>query len=92
MKKKLFASAAFLAVLGSTASTASAQEVLTGDTTPLVVPALSGLRLGIPGAGYWDNLEPGVEQVIDVFEEPPSPSGFGGGTKIVVRKQTPRSS
>jgi len=31
-------------------------------------------------------LEPGVEQVIDVFEEPPSPSGFGGGTKIVVRK------
>ena len=31
-------------------------------------------------------LEPGVEQVIDVFDEPPSPSGFGGGTKIVVRK------
>ncbi len=23
---------------------------------------------------------------MDVFEEPPSPSGFGGGTKIVVRK------
>ena len=23
-----------------------------------------------------------MEQVIDVFEEPPSPSGFGGGTKI----------
>lgn len=38
-------------------------EVLTGDTTPLKVPALSGLRLGLPGAGYWDNLEPGVEQV-----------------------------
>jgi indoleacetamide hydrolase len=27
------------------------------------VPDLRGLRLGIPGAGYWDNLEPGVEQV-----------------------------
>ena len=38
-------------------------EVLTGDTTPLNVPALRGLRLGIPGAGYWDNLEAGVEQV-----------------------------
>ena len=38
-------------------------EVLTGDTTPLKLPALRGLRLGIPGAGYWDNLEPGVEQV-----------------------------
>ncbi len=38
-------------------------EVLTGDTTPLRVPALQGLRLGIPGAGYWDNLEPGVERV-----------------------------
>jgi len=38
-------------------------EVLTGDTTPLKVPALRGLRLGLPGAGYWDNLEPGVEQV-----------------------------
>jgi hypothetical protein len=30
--------------------------------------------------------EPGVEQVIDVFDEPPSPSGYGGGTKIVLRK------
>jgi mandelamide amidase len=38
-------------------------EVLTGDSTPLEVPALRGLRLGIPGAGYWDNLEPGVERV-----------------------------
>lgn len=38
-------------------------EVLTGDSTPLTVPDLRGLRLGIPGAGYWDNLEPGVAQV-----------------------------
>jgi len=31
-------------------------------------------------------LETGKPQVIDVFDEPPSPSGFGGGTKIVLRK------
>jgi hypothetical protein len=31
-------------------------------------------------------LETGKAQVIDVFDEPPSPSGFGGGTKIVLRK------
>ena len=32
MKKKLFALAALVAALGSTAGTASAQDVLTGDT------------------------------------------------------------
>ncbi len=31
-------------------------------------------------------LETGKPQVIDVFDEPPSPSGYGGGTKIVLRK------
>ena len=31
-------------------------------------------------------VETGIKQVIDVFDEPPTPGRSGGGTKIVFRK------
>ncbi|SFP57764.1 mandelamide amidase [Variovorax sp. OK605] len=38
-------------------------SVLTGSTQPVVAASLQGVRLGLPGPGFWDDLEPGVRDV-----------------------------
>lgn len=39
--------------------------VLTGDASPLPAVDLRGLRLGLPGEMYWDDLDPGVRASAD---------------------------
>jgi len=38
--------------------------VLSGHAQPLVPVSLQGVRLGLPGPGFWDGLEPGVHSVV----------------------------
>ncbi|KQW64928.1 indoleacetamide hydrolase [Variovorax sp. Root411] len=38
-------------------------RVLTGSIQPVVAASLQGVRLGIPGPGFWDDLEAGVRDV-----------------------------
>jgi len=38
---------------------------LTGDTTPLSIVRLHGVRLGVPRSPFWDDLDAGVRQVCD---------------------------
>jgi Asp-tRNA(Asn)/Glu-tRNA(Gln) amidotransferase A subunit family amidase len=37
--------------------------VLSGNAQPLVPVSLQGVRLGLPGPGFWEGLEPGVHSV-----------------------------
>lgn len=38
--------------------------VLSGHAQPLVPVSLQGVRLGLPGPGFWEGLEPGVHSVV----------------------------
>lgn len=49
----------------SVADLALLDRVLTGDTTPLPTTSLRGLRLGLPQAYFWEDLEPGVRTQAD---------------------------
>jgi mandelamide amidase len=39
-------------------------SVLAGNPQPLAPVSLQGVRLGVPGPGFWDGLEPSVRQVV----------------------------